>query len=55
VHEHRDAALHVERAAAPHEAVLDPRLEGRVRPPLPGGRDDVHVALQQERRRRPAR
>ena len=34
VHEHRHAGLHVERAAAPDVAVLEPRLERRVRPVL---------------------
>ena len=56
VDEHRDAALHVERAAAPDVAVLEPRLERRVRPVLSGRRDDVDVALEQQRRRaRPRR
>ncbi len=49
--EHRDARLHVERAAAPDVAVLEPALERRVRPVLAGGRDDVDVPLEQERRR----
>ena len=35
VDEHRDAALHVERAAAPDVAVDEPALERRVRPRLP--------------------
>ena len=51
VDEHRDAALHVERAAAPDVAVLEPPLERRMRPVLSGGRDDVDVALEQQRRR----
>ena len=47
--EHRDAALHVERAATPHPAVLEHAVERRVRPFLPGRGDDVDVAVQQER------
>ena len=44
VNEHRDARLHVERAAAPDVAVLELGLERRVRPVLAGRRDDVDVA-----------
>ena len=49
--EHRDAGLHVECAAAPEIAVLEPALERRVDPVLACGRDDVDVPLKQERRR----
>jgi len=51
VDEHRDAALHVERAAAPDDAVDELGAERRVRPLLPCGLDDVDVAVEQERRR----
>ena len=51
VHEHRHAGLHVERAAPPDVAVLEPALERRVRPGLAGRRDDVDVALEQQRLR----
>ena len=51
VHEHRDAALHVERAAAPDVPVDEPALERRVRPALPARGDDVDVALEEQRRR----
>ena len=55
VDEHRDPCLHVERAAPPDEAALEAGLEGRMRPLLADGRHDVHVALEQERRRRASR
>ena len=51
VHEHRDAALHVERAAAPEIPVDQPALERRVRPALPARGDDVDVTLEEKRRR----
>ncbi len=47
---HRHAALHVERAAPPHEAVVLLTGERRVAP-ASGGGDDVDVSLQQQRRR----
>ena len=50
MHEHRDAGLHVERAAAPDLAVRELSVERRPRPLLAGGRDDVHVPLEEERR-----
>ncbi len=46
---HRDAALHVERAAPPDVAVGDLAGERRMRPVAARG-DDVDVALQQQRR-----
>jgi hypothetical protein len=51
VDEHRDAALHVERAAAPEPAVDELAAERRSRPLLAGRRDDVDVPVQQQRRR----
>ena len=53
VHDHRDAALHVERAAAPQPAVDELAAERRARPLLAGGGDDVDVPVQEERRRFP--
>ena len=49
-HEHRHAALHVERAASPHVAVGELGRERRPAPLLAGGGDDVDVALEHERR-----
>lgn len=51
---HRHARLHVESATAPDLAVDEPRLEGRVRPALAVGRNDIDVAVQEQRRRVPA-
>ncbi len=51
VDEHRDAALHVERAAAPDDAVDEVARERRARPVLAVRRDDVDVAVEEERRR----
>ncbi len=51
VDHHRDAALHVERAAAPEPAVHQLASERRMRPLLARGRDDVDVPVQEERRR----
>jgi hypothetical protein len=48
---HRHRPFHVERAAPPQHAVADLSAEGRQAPALALGRDDVHVALEQERRR----
>ena len=50
---HRDAALHVQRAATPHVAAVELARERRPAP-LPARRDDVDVALQQQRRARSA-
>jgi hypothetical protein len=55
VDEHGHAGFHVERAAAPDLAVLEPPLERRVRPALPRSRDDVDVTLEEERRAAGAR
>ncbi len=49
-HHHRHAALHVERPAAPHEAVVLLAAERIVRP-APGRRNHVDVPLHQQRRR----
>ena len=54
-HEHRDAALHVERAAPPDVAVDELAGERRVRPGLSRRRDDVDVSLEEERLRVAAR
>ena len=48
---HGDAALHVQCAAAPDATVGDGAAEGRMRPVLADGGDDVDVAVEQERRR----
>ena len=47
---HRHAALHVERAPAPDVAVRELASERGPAPALAGRRDDVDVAVQQERR-----
>ena len=46
---HRHAALHVDCASAPDHAVDDFSAEGRMRPLLAGSRDDVDVAVQEQR------
>src|SRR6266540_387463 len=48
-HEHGDAALHVERPAAPDVAVHQLATERWVLPPLVGRRDDVNVAVEEKR------
>ena len=50
--QHRVEVLHVDRAAAPQAAVADLARERVDLPVLGGGRDDVQVAVQQQRRRR---
>jgi len=47
---HRDAALHVERAAPPDVVVDELGAERRLCPLLAGRRDDVDVAVEHERR-----
>ena len=47
---HRDARLHVERAASPDDAVDELGVERRMRPLLAGRRDDVDMAVEKERR-----
>jgi hypothetical protein len=48
---HRHPALHVEGAAAPEVSIDDVTAKRALLPFLVYGRDDVHVALEQQRRR----
>lgn len=48
-HHHRDHPLHVHGTAAPQDALVDLGCEGIALPTLCGGRNDVDVAVQQER------
>lgn len=52
--EHRHAALHVERAAAPEDALANLPGERVDRPSLAGHGDHVDVPVEEQRRRRPA-
>ena len=52
--EHRDAAFHVERAAAPDLPVDEISGERRLLPARAGGGDDIDVPVEQKRRRLPA-
>ena len=51
--EHRDAALHVERASPPHLAVDQVAAERRMSPLARVGRNDVDVAVQEQAAARP--